>query len=240
MSIFKKKKTEAAAVATTETSPYLAAQQQWDLAYGATVQQARTMSRLALFAGLAALASFVGLVYVSGQQQQVPYVVAVDKFQTPVAVSAQQQGSMPAAVVRASVAEYIRLLRGVSLDYGVQKQWLSKAYTYMTAPSARGFLDAYYHGDNEVNNPFKIAEDGYSVTVEVTSAVPLTGNSWQVDWTEVKRDRNGSGAVSKNYRAILGVKVAPPQTRDEVSQNPLGLTVHSIQWSSINSLETKQ
>lgn len=237
MSIFKSKKQDKPAAQAVETSPYLAAQQAWDLAYGATVHQARTMSRLAAFAGVAAVGSFIGMVYVASQQQQVPFVIAVDKLNTPVVVAAQQQGSMPAAVVRASVAEYIRLVRSVSFDYSVQKQWLEKAYTYMSTPAARGFLDTYFQGDNKVNNPFKVAEDGFSVSVEVTNAVPLSKDSWQVDWTEVKRDRNGASAGSKNFRAILGIKIAPPQTRDEVSQNPLGLTVSNIQWAAVSTAE---
>ena len=74
-----------------------------------------------------------------------------------------------------------------------------------------------------------------TVSVEIASVIQQTKTSWQVDWTETERDRQGQPIQPPaKMRALVTIRVAPPSsatTEEQIKQNPLGVFVQDFSWS---------
>ena len=88
-------------------------------------------------------------------------------------------------------------------------------------------------GDSSEMSPFKRASR-MTVDVEVNTVLPLTDRSWQIDWTETSRDRDGAPLGKPQLmRATLDIYLdpPPPDSRQEVIQrNPIGVWVRDFSW----------
>ena len=111
-------------------------------------------------------------------------------------------------------------------DGAAEKQILESAY-HFTSGAATRFLNDHF----QENNPFvRMAEQ--TVSVDVSSVLPLpTSHSWQIQWTETHRGLDGAILVRERWQALLTVKVAPGETPEDLTRNPLGLYVTDIQWT---------
>jgi len=79
------------------------------------------------------------------------------------------------------------------------------------------------------NDPF--ADIGQrSVTVDVTSIVRSSEDSFEVRWRE-KSFRNGAQLSVQTYTASLSIITKPPTDAETLHRNPLGLYVHGLHWS---------
>jgi len=79
------------------------------------------------------------------------------------------------------------------------------------------------------SNPF--AEVGrHTVSVQVTSVVRASGDSFRIGWTEQAFER-GSYAGTSRWTAVVTIKVRPPRSAETLRKNPLGLYVDAIDWS---------
>ena len=86
----------------------------------------------------------------------------------------------------------------------------------------------------EDSSPFRRAEKE-TVSIEITSVLPQTPDTWQVDWVETVRDRQGivKGQPYK-MRALVTVytvQTTPQTTEDQIRNNPLGIYVRDFSWS---------
>lgn len=86
------------------------------------------------------------------------------------------------------------------------------------------------------SSPFKRATKEM-VSVEIKSVLPQTPDTWQVEWTETTRDRQGvMKGQPVNMRALVNVYTieTTSQTTDEqLRNNPLGIYVRDFSWSII-------
>ena len=78
-------------------------------------------------------------------------------------------------------------------------------------------------------NPFASLGEK-TVSVQVTSVVRASDQSFQIKWTETAFDRGAQTGIS-HWTGILSVKLIPPDTADTLRRNPLGLYVDAIDWS---------
>ena len=93
------------------------------------------------------------------------------------------------------------------------------------------FLDAYYHSDDAAHNPFQIAQR-QTVTVQIDSILNISPKSYEVRWTEVRRDLNGAAAGSPtHWEAQLQTKNVQPRDGDTIISNPLEFYVTNITWT---------
>lgn len=216
---------------TTEpATPYQRAGQLWDERIGTARMQARNWRLMAFGGLLLATGLSVALVWQSMQSRVVPYIVEVDKL-------GQAQAVAPAAKdYRATdpqiawhLGKFVANVRSRSLDPVLMREaWLS-AYDFATERASL-FLGEYARA----SNPF--ADVGRrTVSVQVTSVVRASDNSFQVKWTEQAYER-GSLASTSRWTAILTVKMQPPRSADVLRKNPLGIYVDAIDWSQ--ELET--
>ncbi|API59652.1 conjugal transfer protein TrbF [Tardibacter chloracetimidivorans] len=211
-------------------TPYQRAGQLWDERIGSARVQARNW-RLMAFGGLFLTTSLSGaLVWQSMQSRVVPYVVEVDQLGQAQAVtpaSAEYRPTDPQ--IAWHLGRFITNIRARSLDAVLMREnWLS-AYDFATERGSL-FLGEYARAAN----PF--AEVGRrTVSVQVTSVVRASDNSFQVKWTESAYER-GSLASTSRWTAMVTVKIQPPRSADILRKNPLGLYVDAIDWS--RELET--
>ena len=78
-------------------------------------------------------------------------------------------------------------------------------------------------------NPFG-AIGQKTVSVQVTSVVRASDQSFQVKWIETAFDR-GAQAGTSHWTGILTVKLKPPASAEVLRKNPLGIFVNAINWS---------
>ena len=122
------------------------------------------------------------------------------------------------------LAEFVKNTRSISIDPIVVRQNWLKAYAYATDRAAATLND--YARDND---PF--ADIGRrSVSVDVTSVVRASDDSFTVRWRETVY-RNGAETDQSRHTGVLSVVIDPPRTEEALRANPLGLYVHGLNWS---------
>jgi type IV secretion system protein TrbF len=206
-------------------TPYQRAQQAWDERIGSARVQARNW-RLAAFGAMSlAFVSTGGLIWQSARGTVTPWVVEVDKLGEVRAVAPAAAGHRPTdAEIEAAVARFIKDVRSLSVDpIVVRDNWL-RAYEFVT-DKGHVALDEYAR----VNNPFaKIGTN--QVSVEISSVVRASPNSFQVAWIE-KRYEDNSPVAAERWTAILTVVIETPHKAETLLKNPLGVYVHAFNWS---------
>lgn len=234
-SFFRKKAKPEKQVDKASTNPYLNARRSWNEHVGEVVASRQSWQVLGILSLLIALAAVGGIVRIGSQSKFIPYVVEVDKLGQAVGVRVADtvQPADP-RVIRASVASFISDARLVTPDVALQRAAVMRVYA-MLAPNdpATAKMNEWLNG-TENSNPFKRAEQEM-VSIEIQSVLPQTDSSWQVDWVETVRDRQGvlKGQPFK-MRALVGVCVLPPTsdtTEDQLNQNPLRIFIRNFSWS---------
>jgi len=215
---------------SAEEPAFLRARDEWDNRWSRAAQRERNWQVMALlcflFSGLEG-----GVIAVLASQSKItPYVVAVDKLGQPYTFGpAEQLGQVDERLYRYLLALFIYNVRAIVADPEAQKVLATRAYEYAARDAAR-FLTAHYQKDN----PFERAKRE-TVTVVVTSALKLSRNSWQVDWTEHHTSLSSIGEADEHWRAVLHVALNPPTTAEAILTNPIGLFVVDMTWTKILS-----
>jgi type IV secretion system protein VirB5 len=206
-------------------TPYQRAGQLWDERIGSARVQAKNW-RLVSFGTLGmALLLGGGMLWQASQSRVTPYVVQVDKFGAVQAIGPAIQNYSPTdAEIAWYLARFVTDVRSLSLDpIVVRRNWL-EAYDYATDHGAL-FLNQYA----QANAPFKAVGER-TVSVQITSVVRASDNSFQVKWTEQIFEHDAL-ARTEHWTAILSVVTKQPTTAEILNKNPLGLYVNGVNWS---------
>ena len=218
------KTSEHAADAAALETPYLSARREWNERYGDYIARARSW-RWAAFGALAlSLVLAVGVVWQGAQSKVVPYVVEVNKLGDVVAVArADRAAPVDVRVIKAQLAAWIVDVRSVSSDPLAQKAALARSYA-MTAATATLFLNDYYRQ----HSPFS---QNRTVAVSVDAVLPISTQTYQIQWSEDGRDLQGRALATTHWLASVTVAFDPPTDERGVLSNPLGLYVTGISWT---------
>ena len=209
----------------------------WDERYADQVIGKRNWQIAAGGSMLVSLVLAAGLVWLSSRSHYVVYAVEVDKLGYALT---QAQPLTPAVtpdvtvrIERYEVAAFIREARAVSSDPQVEQQMLNALLAHARGAADR-FLDEYYHSDSS-NNPFQIAQK-QTVSVQVDSILSISAKSYEVRWTELRRDLNGAliGAPT-HWEAELETEIVAPREAVAIESNPLGFYVDRISWTQQQS-----
>lgn len=218
-----------------EPCPYTNSRRVWVNHNGAILAAKGHWQITAILGLLIALSAVGGLVYIANQSKLVPYVVEVDKLGQQVAVfPAGKAKEVDIRVVRATLADWVNSIRMVTPDIAVQRKSIFRVYANLSVG------DPATHKTNEWLNgtpesaPFVRAE---KITVHTSnySVIAQSPDTWQVDWTETVRDREGQ--LSKppiRMRALINVYVVQPTPAtsvEDMQKNPLGLFIKDYNWS---------
>lgn len=206
-------------------TPYQKAAQVWDERIGSARVQAKNWRLMAfgclvLSAGLAS-----GLLWQATRGTITPWVVQVDRLgqaQTVAPANAFYQPTDPQIAFH--LARFIEDVRGLPTDAIVLRQGWLRAYEFTTDRGATALNDYA-----RANDPFaKLGK--MQISVEVSSVIRASPESFRVAWTE-RRYENGQLAATERWTAILTVVVETPRDADRLRKNPLGIYVNAISWS---------
>ena len=216
-------------------NPYLFARRTWNDHTASIVSACNMWQMLGILSLMIALAGVGGMTYIGSQSKFIPYVVEVDKLGQAIAVAPANRAAIAdQRVVHASVASFITDLRLVSPDVALQRRAVFRAYSMLSANDPATAKSTDWLNGTEDSSPFKRAVNEM-VSIEIQSVIPQTADTWQVDWIETTRDRQGvvKGQAFR-MRALVTVYTVPqtPQTTEEqVRNNPLGIYVRDFSWS---------
>jgi len=216
-------------------NPYLSARRTWNEHMGDLAASRQAWQMLGLLCLLIALAGVGGMIYIGSQSKFIPYVVEVDKLGQTLAVApADRASGVDPRIVHAAVASFIQQARMVTPDVALQRKAIFSVYA-MLGPDdpATAKMNEFMNGRPE-SSPFKRAEREM-VSTEIVSVIAQSPQTWQVDWSETVRDRQG---IMKNppyrMRALVTVYVAEPApdiNEAQLRNNPLGIFVSDFAWS---------
>ena len=214
----------------TFENPYLNARREWNERYGEWVQAAYHWRLTALGSLVLALIALAGAIYLGAQSKLIPFIVEVDPKGHLLATSvAEPQHRPDGKVIQSFIADWIVYHRSVVGDPVVQRQYIERAYAYVASGSAaKAAMDSWYSSGG---NPFKrIATE--SVTVEISSVLSLSKDSYQVEWSEKWFDPSGKPLAVESYRALVSLEFHDVESAT-LSHNPLGLFFTSISIQKI-------
>jgi type IV secretory pathway TrbF-like protein len=207
---------------------YLAARREWNERYGSYIAQAHAWHLAALASLGVAFVAVVGIARIGTQSHIVPYVVQTDMLGDAIAIRrADIAAPLDARLLRAQLARWVDDVRSVYLDVTAEKHVITEAYAMVDRNAAAGpTLNDWF----SQNDPFKRAQDD-TVSVAVQSVLPLSGNTWRVEWREDRRTRQGALESSQQWQATITISINPPTDDATIWINPTGLYVESFDWS---------
>ncbi|SOC36670.1 type IV secretion system protein VirB5 [Rhizobium subbaraonis] len=206
-------------------TPYQKAAQVWDERIGSARVQARNW-RFMAFGCLFLSAGFASaLVWQSARGTVVPWVVEIDRHGESRAVEPAVADYRPTdPQVAWHLARFIEQVRGLPSDPIVLRQAWLRAYEFTTDRGAVA-LNEYARS----NDPFtRVGKE--QVSVEVSSVIRASPDSFRVAWTE-QHYENGQLSRTERWTAILTIFLQQPRTAERLRANPLGIYVNAISWS---------
>ena len=206
-------------------TPYQKAAQVWDDRIGSARVQAKNW-RLMAFGCLVLAAGLAGgLVWQGARGTITPWVVQVDRLGQAQAIAPADASYRPTdPQIAFHLARFIEDVRALPSDAVVLRQGWLRAYEFTTDRGAAALNDYARRAD-----PFaKLGK--MQVSVEVSSVIRASPESFRVAWTE-RRYESGQLAATERWTAILTIVIEPPRDADRLRKNPLGVFVNAINWS---------
>lgn len=241
--LFKKKEVVNLATGAEKDSsadienPYLSARRSWNDHVGSVVSSRQTWQVVGILSLLIALAGVGGVIHIGQQSKFIPYIVEVDKIgQTVAAGPVKESAKADKRIIHAAVADFISNARVVTPDAALQRKAVYGVYAVLSPNDpATTKMNEWLNGDKDAN-PFARATKEM-VNIDIKSVMPQTPDTWQVDWTETIRDRQGSLKNAPiNMRALVTVYVSEPNsqtTDDQLRRNPMSIYIRDYSWSRI-------
>ena len=192
--------------------------------------------RLAAFISLLLLAlSLTGNVIQASREKVVPYIVAVDRLGAALAVKRADIASpTPVTVIQAELANLITNWRTVTADLDLQSRMVDRLSGFVRG-SAKGVLTEWF----EKNNPVARARNGRLVSINIKGVpLPVSQNSWRVEWTETTRNHVGVTVEAIQYEATMTVALQPPTTDAEILRNPGGVYITELSFGTVLAKNT--
>ena len=220
-------KTENTKTGGGSANPYLNARREWDERYGDALSRAHNWKMMAFGAVAVAGIAVAGIAYIGAQSKIQPYVVAIDKMGNPIAMAQPVTGgAVNQRIIEAQVASWVWNWRSMLSDPMAQKQLLAQVYAMASTQTAA-----------EINPWYKrswTADSGFVVSPHITSILPVSKNTYQVNWMETKyKDGQNDGTTDYKGNITVGVDKKIASTAQASMLNPLGIYVQSITWTKV-------
>ena len=222
MSIFKKKTPEQSS--GQGNNPYVNAREEWLERYGSYISRATQWRMVAFLCLILVGLSVTGNVIQARQVKTVPYIVEVDNLgKIGVVARADAASATPRRLIQASIASCVSDWRTVTADVELQRKMIERLSFFM-AGSAKGVLREWY----EINNPYEIAKNKL-VHVEIKGLpLPVSPDSYRVEWVETVRSHAGVTLDVHTYEATATIQINPPTADAVLLRNPGGVYITAL------------
>ena len=165
------------------------------------------------------------MVHIGSQSKFVPYVIEVDKLGQTHAVSiADRAAPADPRVIHSLLARAVTLDRMVPPDVVVQRNAIFELYASLNPSDPAALKMNEYLGSDSETSPFKRASKE-TVDVQITSVIPQSDETWQVDWVETVRARGDGSVIPFPYagaRQHLCGSSNKPHIRRANQKEPIG------------------
>ena len=177
---------------------------------------------------LALFAAALALFYLSiSRQQVIPVMVNVLPSGEASYLGEVKQGEfqVPEAAIFYQVRKFIANLRTIPTDPYVLNSNILECYAMITSS-----YEAVFTSNLRANSPFPMVGK-VRRSVEIETAIHITGNSYQIDWIESTFESGGNPARSR-MRALVTVRLITPDP-SFIKSNPLGIFIEACEWTRI-------
>ena len=208
-------------------NPYLSNRREWVERYGGEIQKAKTWRAVAIFCLVLATVSVVGALSLAKKSEFVPYVVEMDKLGrvSNVSFPTTQIDANP-AYIRGELAGWIQATRAVFTDGNAQRLMVEKSFAKISKADP-AFVDL---SSFSKANWQRSADESVSIEI-VGDPLSITDKSWQVQWREIVKARNGEMLREEIWMGNFEIYFATPRTQKTLLDNPLGLFIRTISWT---------
>jgi type IV secretion system protein TrbF len=216
-------------LSTQSHEHFMRAQSSWNEIYGRTIADKRNWRTLCFVLALVLLFAIAGLIWQGSQSKVIPYVVVLDKAgqELHTGIAAKSSVVNP-KIMKQELGLFIKKNRLASVDRQLMRQNIEWIYAHMLPnTSALKKLNANFRK----NNPFQIIKKETRIVKKITSMLPVTDNTWSVEWQEVTRGISDGEILSdEKYNAIITVLKKAPETDKQLKLNPFGIWIIDIEW----------
>ena len=215
---------------TRKLSPAGKARETVDRRIGSVSEQAYNWRRIALGLLIACIVLSIRLTIQSLKSRIIPYVVTVDKSTGEVEKAGSliaQEYTPQEAEVRYFIGQFIQNARNLQLDPVQQDKMQAKAYSFLTEGAARKYETI------QENEGFKKKYALVTVQTKITSIkkIPDT-DSYHAAWEEQEFTIADGKQTTRKYECVFSTTIIPPKDDTTLINNPLGLYISDLNFSS--------
>lgn len=215
-------------------NPFLSTRRTWNDYLAAQVASRKLWQTMTCLSLLIALIAVFGCVYNCTKSKYIPYVIEVDKLGHVAPTSGPLEISTfdNQRVIQATLADFIEQARTVTPDVTIQRKLIFKLYDKMNqSDPATLKMNDFFNGEK---NPYKRAETEM-VSVEITSVLAQSEHTYQVEWDESTRSRNGALKTKAHWKALITVYIVDSRdfTEEMIRKNPAGIYIENFSWTKI-------
>lgn len=221
----------------SEENPYLSARRSWNDHVGSVVTSRQSWQVIGILSLLVTLAAVAGITHIGSQSKFVPYIVEVDKLgQSQASGIVTAASPIDSRLFSSTVSEFIENARLVSPDVALQRKAVFKLYSHLSPNDPATIKMNEWLNGSEDSSPFKRAAKEM-VSTEITSVLPQTPDTWQIEWTETTRDRQGvlkgKPVIMRALVTVYAAETSPQTTEKQLLDNPLSIYIRDFSWSRL-------
>lgn len=216
-------------------NPYLNAKRAWNVHTAGLMKSVQVWQLVGLSSLLVTLAAVGGLISIGSQSKFIPLVFQQDASGNTLSVTRADNVSPPDIDdYRTVAAHFIENIRMVTADVALQKKAVFQVYSYLNQNDAALNKVQEFYNDKQHSNPFERAAHEI-VNIDIRSVLQESENTWQVDWIETKRNRDGTVKENPSVMKAM-VTMYQDNTLNDISsesilKNPHLIYVRDFNWS---------
>lgn len=165
----------------------------------------------------------VAIVIIAGYPKSQGYVIEIasdgSATMNPDAVTLLQDWTPAEETKRHFLGEFIRELRSVSSDPQIVQANIDRLYNRVTGNAADQVTD--YIRETDPRNRLK----NETVTIKIASILPLSDQTYQIDFRETVWTKSLRIKSDTHYRCIASFEIYTPRTNKQALYNPIGLYI---------------
>lgn len=225
-----KSNTQSAQISAGVDAPWLKAGMAYNDTFLRLAAQVANWRMFAFFCLFVAAISVGGIVYIGSKSKYIPMLVEVDKLGRTLAVRALTGDDAitdPKRLVYRELFDLIEHLRTVSTDIAANNSDLDKGFSRLTGAAA-----VYARTELRKAPPNEVGATK-TVQIQVKTALPISDNTWQVEWEEHSFNLKGEEIGVEKWKATVTYKLSPPATEEGIRINPIGFYVYELSWMKV-------